>query len=537
MTDIVEAPQRPAHASRVLLLAVAGLVVYSLAALPISQPATMDSHYYYGGGRSLQEYRAFVEPYIWNYLDDPPDLPAPSHLYWMPLPSLLVAAAQWLLGPSFGAAQIPFVLLAAGLPLISYATSWELGHNRRHAVTAGLLTVFSGFYVPYWTVPETFAPFAVIGGLTLYGIGRFLEHRRGLWLLGAGVLAGLGHLCRADGALLLGIGILCVLAAGRRHRARAVLSAAVLLFGYSIVMVPWFARNWLTIGAPLSTAGTKTIFLTDYDELFSYGTPLTWERYLAWGWQEILRSKVAAAWSNLQTFVAVDSLVFLTPLCLFGAWQMRRRRFVWPALAYCVALYGVMTVLFTFPGARGGVFHSSVALLPAICATSMVGLDTAVDWIARRRRAWNRRVARRFLGVGLVLLAAGMSAYIYSQRVIGNGTWAEPAWNEADVVLAQVGEWLQAQGEGEPIVMVGNPPALTYHSGLPAIAVPNEGVERTLAAARRYGADYIVLDHNRPEPLSALYEGREKDPGLQLVWNAEMGAPAGVAVFRVSGGE
>jgi 4-amino-4-deoxy-L-arabinose transferase-like glycosyltransferase len=499
----------------------------------------MDSHYYYGSGRSLFQNHAFVEPFIWNYLDDPAGLPAPSHLYWMPLPSILVAAAQWILGPSFKAAQIPFLLLAAGLPLISYATSWALSHNRRHALVAGLLTVFSGFFVPYWTIPETFAPFAVLGGLALYAIGRWTENPGARWWpLAIGLLAGLGHLCRADGVLLLLVAIPFTAAIRSSAGPRIRLSPALLLLaGYLLVMAPWFFRNWQVIGAPLSTAGTKTVFLRSYDELFSYGTPLTLERYLAWGWGNILRSKLAAGWANLQTFVAVNNLIFLTPLCLIGAWQMRRRRFLWPSLAFGVTLYGAMALVFTFPGARGGVFHSSAALLPAIFAVSMVGLDTAVKWAARRRPRWNPQAATRFFSVGVVLLATGMSGFIYHGKVVGGGTWTDPDWNRTDAAMIAVGDWLQAQQAGQPVVMVGNPPAFNYHTGLQAIVVPNEGVERTLQAARRYGAAYLVLDQNRPTPLTALYEGKQTHPTLAPVWTAELGAPPGVVVFRVMDGQ
>jgi 4-amino-4-deoxy-L-arabinose transferase-like glycosyltransferase len=523
------------HLRPLCLLALGGLFVLALAGSPIRQPGTMDSHYYYASGRSLLQNRALVEPYIWNYLDDPTGLPTPSHLYWMPLPSMLVAAAQWIVGPSFKAAQIPFLLLAAGLPLITYATSWALSHNRRHALVAGLLTIFSGFYLPYWTIPETFAPYAFLGGLTLYAIGRWTEHPGGrLWPLAIGLLAGLGHLCRADGVLLLLVAIPFTAAIRSSARPRTRLPPVLLLLaGYLLVMGPWFFRNWQIMGAPLSSAGAKTVFLRSYDELFSYGTPLTLERYLAWGWGNILRSKLDAGWANLQTFVVVNNLIFLTPLCLIGAWRVRRRRFIWPSLAFGVMLYGTMALIFTFPGARGGVFHSSAALLPAIFAVSMVGLDAAVEWAARRRPRWNPHAAKRFFSVGIVLLAAGMTGFIYHGKVVGNGSWTDPAWNHTDSAMIEVGDWLQTQKAGEPVVMVGNPPAFHYHTGLQAIVIPNEGVERTLQAARRYGAGYLVLDQNRPEPLAALYEGNETHPTLPVVWGAAMGGPHDVVVFRI----
>ncbi len=521
------------HAVPLTLLALTGLVVYTLAAWPISQPGTMDSHYYYGGGRSLLQNRAFVEPYIWNYLDDPPGLPAPSHLYWMPLPSILVALSQGLLGQTFMAAQIPFILLAAALPLVSYATSWTLSSSRRHGVVAGLLTLFSGFYFPYWAIPETFAPFAVAGGLALYGLGRWRETRHDRWLLVAGLLAGLGHLCRADGVLLLGTGLLLVLLGARRRPGALARSAAALLVGYLAVMAPWFARNWHAIGQPLPAAGSRTIFLRNYDELFCYGTLPSLKHYLAWGWANIARSKLQASWANLQTFIAVNNLVFLTPLSLTGFWATRRRSFLWPAWTYGAALYGVMTLLFTYPGMRGGLFHSSASLLPALFAASMVGLDAAVGWVAQRRRRWNRQQAQRFFSLGLVVLAMGMSFLIYSRRVIGTGSWAAPSWNRADQAMIEIGRWIRARTEAEPVVMVGNPPAFTYHTGLWSVVLPNEGIAETVEAAQRYGVQYIVVDQNRPTPLASLYSGEETHPALALVWREDLGAPAGFVVLEM----
>ena len=525
-------------------LLILGLVLHMILSLPLGQPGTMDAHYYYGSGRRLAQTGVLEDPFIWNYLNDPAGLPAPGHLYWMPLPSLLVALAQTLFDHSFQAAQLPFVLLAAIFPLLAYATAWELGRNRRQALVAGGLALFAGFFTPYWSLPETFAPFAVVGGLALFLLGRWTGNRRANWLLGAGLLAGLGHLCRADGVLLLFAGVVVVLCSrpSTRQPDRGALRWIAggrfrplipLLAGYLLIMSPWFVRNWMVSGRLLPTAGVQTLFLRTYDELYSYGTPLTLARYLDWGLGNILHSKLEAAWINVQTFVAVDNLIFLTPLTLIGWWKLRRRPFLLPALVYGLALYVVMTLLFTFPGVRGGMFHSSVALLPSLLAAAVVGLDEAVAWVARRRAKWNRQAASRFFSAGAVLLAACLSAWIYQERVIGDGNWKDPAWNRADSAMVSIGDWLQTLDPGRPVVMVGNPPAFYYSTGIPAIVVPNENVTRTLEAARRYGAQYLLLDANRPLPLAALYAGDETHPALERVWDQERGAPEGTVLFRI----
>jgi hypothetical protein len=159
-----------------------------------------------------------------------------------------------------------------------------------------------------------------------------------------------------------------------------------------------------------------------------------------------------------------------------------------------------MTVVFSFPGARGGLFHSGAALLPFIYAAAVVGLDRAVDWAASRRRGWNRTVAKRVLGVGLVIIAVSLSGFIFYRRVIKND-----AWNTADRHYPAIAAWV-AQQKPESTVMIGNPPAYRYHGGGLSVIVPNEDLTTTLQAARQFDVDYLILDHNHPAPLATIYD-------------------------------
>lgn len=67
------------------------------------------------------------------------------------------------------------------------------------------------------------------------------------------------------------------------------------------------------------------------------------------------------------------------------------------------------------------------------------------------------------------------------------------------------------------VVVTGDPPGFTYHSGLPAIATPNEPPAVLLEAAQQYEARYLLLDADRPAPLNDLYEGRDESIRLRLV--------------------
>lgn len=492
----------------VLLLVACALVVRLLTAWPLREPGYMDAYYYYEMAKSLYLGQGFNEQFIWNYLDNPQGIPHPG-LYWMPLPSLLIWPCFALFGPYYRAAQIPFVLLSALLPAVAYLVTLQTTGRRRDGVIAGLLAIFSGFYLAFWVSPDAFAPFALAGSLCLLAAYEGLSQRRWPLMLLAGALAGLGHLSRADGALLLGVTFLVALTV-RPGKAEI----AALLGGYLLVMAPWFYRNWLAVGAILPTAGTKTIFLRSYDDLYGYGLDLSPSSYLAWGFWPILQSKLEAAWTNTQTVLAVFCLIFLAPFAAVGFWRLRRHLLYRLAFLYGLLLWLAMTFVFTFPGVRGGLLHSGVALLPFIYAASLEGLTGAVDWAARRRN-WSVSAAATVFAWALPVMALFLSLFIYSSRVL-RGSLSEPAWNLSARPYTQIAQWLRASSLQGETVMVNNPPAFGYYSGQHSLAIPNGDPETLLAVCRRYGATYLILEPNHPAPLTGLYKKENVPPALSL---------------------
>jgi hypothetical protein len=204
-------------------------------------------------------------------------------------------------------------------------------------------------------------------------------------------------------------------------------------------------------------------------------------------------------------------MVFLLPLALLGGWKWRNHSLAQLAGLYGLLLLAVFTVVLPFPGARGGLFHSGGALLPFINALAVLGLDTAVDWAAARRRRWRPAAAKRVFGAGLVVMAVALSGFIYTGRVLKNN-----AWNRADLGYIEVARWINQQ-DAAAVVMVNNPPAYRYHGGGLSVAVPNEPVAVLLTAARQYGVTYLVLEANHPAPLADLYQNPALDPRLALV--------------------
>jgi len=494
--------------SFILLLTI---ILRIAAALPLERPGYMDAYYYYDGAESLYLGMGFNDQFLWNYLDEPSSIPHPSHLYWMPLPSVLAWVAFLFLGPGYRAAQVPFVLLSSLLPPLTYILARRLSLSRRRGLLAALLVTFSGFYVPYWASPDSFAPFALTGCLALMAMGEGLERKEARWFALAGALTGLSHLSRADAPLLLAsLALLLVFEAPRIGLRRFLCFLALALACYLLVMAPWFYRNWRVTGFPLPGAGLKTAFLREYDDLFSYGKELSWRSLLAWGMANILRSRLRAAWLNLQIIVAVLLYVFLAPVAVVGLWRCRSK--MRPALAYGALLYLTMSLVFAFPGPRGSLFHSGGALLPFLCVAAVEGLEVAVHW-GSRRRGWPLEEARGAFGVGMVALAAFLSLFVYWRAVF----WASPPWNERDAIYAEAASWLDDNAPEGAKVAVNNPPAFYYFAHRPCLVIPNGDVQVLLKVCDRYGAQFVLLEENHPRFLEALFRGEESHPRLLLL--------------------
>lgn len=505
-----------------LALFLLSLTVRLATAALILRPGYMDTAYYAAGAVRVAQGGGLTESFLWNYLDDPAGIPHPAFLYWMPFPSLLAAPFAMLSPGSFFTLQVPFGFLSALLPLVAFMLAWQITGRHRTAWLAGLLTLFSGFFFPYWTLPETFAPFALLGSLALWlaALGSREAGGQGrrspfscLLYLASGLLVGLAHLTRADGILLLPVILLASPASSRLHPtphiARFTLYVSrltSLILGYLLVMAPWFIRNLNVIGAPLPPAGTRTLWLTTYDDLFCYGCDLSLRSYLSWGWGNILRSKLWALGVNLERLLAEGCMVFLFPFVVLGLYRLRRHLVVLLFFTYSVLACLFHSLAFTFPGPRGGFFHASAAALPFLFVAAAEGLEAAVAWMARRRR-WPSRQAQWVFATATVAGAIALSVSVAAEKL--------PAWQATDVVYPQIGEWL-TQREGEPaIVMIANPPAFWYHTGYPAVVVPNGDPQTLLAVADRYGVRYVILDQNRPTPLARLYAGEESHPRLQ----------------------
>jgi hypothetical protein len=152
-----------------------------------------------------------------------------------------------------------------------------------------------------------------------------------------------------------------------------------------------------------------------------------------------------------------------------------------------------MSLIFTLPGGRGGLFHSSAAVWPWMMALAAVGIGLAVDWFAIKLPHWQPERAKRLFSGIFVGIAFVLSLFVGLSR------------SDTDQ-LAQIYEEIGEQLPPEAVVMVGDAPGFYYHTGITAVSIPNESLDVLLQAAARYRVTYLVLDVNHPAPLTYLYD-------------------------------
>jgi len=488
-----------------------------------SSPGYMDAEYYYAGGVNLAQGHGFTQNFLWNYLDSPAGLPHPSHSYWMPLASILAYLGMVIGGSvSFSAGKSLMILIAGLLPPVCMALCRALGGRRDQGVFAGLLALFPGFYLSYLPTTDTFGIVMLLGAavclllikITSTGDGQASTFGLSLAL---GAVGGLIHLARADGVLWLA----CIIAAlmwnewkAKRGIKLLAVQMGLCLAGYLLIMGPWMVRNWSLFGTPLSLGGDKALWLTTYDELFSYpGDSLTFGRWWSTGLSAILQARLWALGQNIQTTLAVQGEIFLFPLILAGVVVLRKSIAVQAAGLAWLLTFAAMTLAFPFAGARGSFFHSGSALQPLFFAVAPFGMDVFVRW-GGHKRGWRTTQARKFFTIGWVGLAVILTLMMTNQRVIGDA-WREPGWNESANQYALLEHSLAEYALPGDVVMVNNPPGYFLASQRPSIVIPDGGVQTLLSAAKQFGARYVILEKDHPDGLDALYEQPDLAPGLQ----------------------
>ena len=109
----------------------------------------------------------------------------------------------------------------------------------------------------------------------------------------------------------------------------------------------------------MAPGSSRSLWIVEYDELFIFpSSQLTMERWLSSGLATIIKARSWALGINLQRSIAEQGMIFLTPLIFIGLWQFRKDRRVQLGILAWFVTFFIMTFMFPFQGARGGLSSS-----------------------------------------------------------------------------------------------------------------------------------------------------------------------------------
>jgi hypothetical protein len=476
-------------------------------------PGYMDADYYYAGGKQLAGGHGFTDPFLWNYLDHPQNLPHPSNSYWYPLASLISAGGLAITGKSnFLSARIGFIILAAFAPLMTAALAFRISRQRQLAMVSGFLAIFSCYYLPFITTTDNYSLYLLVGALYFLLIDRVTISKSIL----LGVLAGLFNLARGDGLIWLPLTLFVVVAlAYRQVRSRSfrnrILPAAanglLALVGYLLVMGAWFVRNFLVFGTIMPPGSGYVLWMTSYNQIFSFNPEVyTFQSWLESGLLAAVKVRALALWQNLGTAFFAQGMIFLSPLIVVGGWNRRHSFRIQIAFLGWLCILLAESILFPFASVSGGFFHAGTAFQPVWFVLAPIGLDVLLVRIRKR----NRKLTTVFKLFNVILVAFMVlfSILLVRMRVVDSG------WNEGEPLYLETERILKNQGAlPDAVVMVRNPPAYFIMTDRQAIVVPYGDVEMLLAASRKFHASYVILEQiGKNNPLKDLFEFPERYP-------------------------
>ena len=539
-----------------LILSVLQLFIILFVARYQTIPGNIDADYYFMGGVRLAQGHGFTENFIWNYFNDPASIPQPSHSYWMPLASILTALGMWLTGSqSFAAGRLAFIVLSVLVTPLTAALAYRLTSRRDLAIFAGLLSLFSGFYLPYLPVTENYSIFMVLGALYFLNIDHPLQchpeprsgeeslplHQRpfanaqgdmpkarNITYFILGILSGLMSLARSDGMIWLALTFLLIAFRywqdwrdatphlSKPKLASLLINLSLTLAGFLLIMLPWYLRNIAVFGAPMSAGARHAFWLTDYYQTFIYpASQLTYQHWLTSGWDAILALRMSAFQRVLYNIVVVQGIIVLIPFIVVGAWKLRHKSQVRLGLTVWVLLIVVFIFIFPLAGVRGSYYHAVSALQPLLWALTPMGLSVLLQKLQPRWKIFQLPKLDLILQSTLVLLTGFITYSSVNALVLTNG------WQRGELTYPKVEVFLLQQNiqPSEP-VMVTNPPGYTMMTGRSAVMFPYGGEKSILEVAQKFNAHYIVL---KPDPVNlsahfnALYDQPDLYPSIQFI--------------------
>lgn len=536
--------QRPAY----WLFYLAGTVVAVITTFFQHSPGYMDAAYYTVTGAQIAQGKGMVEPFLWNYLDNPTGLPHAAFTYWMPFPALLASLGFFLSqSSSFLFARIPFILLTGLVPVLTAKLAFEMTGKKDISNIAGWMAVFPIFYVPYLAIPDSFLPLMICGGILTLCLLRIFSGQKTVpfytWII-IGICCGVINLCRADGLLwivLITVSVIVWMISKQKAGIRKIVTSLTgLLAGFLGVAGWWYVRNYLLFGQLFSPASQYSLWFTTYDQLFNHpaGT-INFQTWVDSGLSAILSARWSAIKMNLATALGIHSGVILLPFIVIGLRKDSHKIINFLLLGMYGILFLIMSLAFPFAGSRGGFFHSAAVFQPWLWVIAAVGFYYTIEWVSPRRK-WDPERARRGFGIILIGLLCITALAVYFIQVFGLADRADgqnesasssQGWDGDYSMYQAVNQFLPNQGMSEDdVVLVNDPPLYYWASSQPSVVIPNGSLEEIYQTAQQFNAHYLVVEPEHVQGLDDLYLGTEPS----APWLDYLGTVNGNQIYRIN---
>lgn len=508
------------------LVFVIALLFFSLLSLAQKVPGYMDAEYYYGQGIRMAEHHDLQEFFIWNFLNDPKEIPAPGFGFWLPFTSMLAAIGIFIFrSPDFLAARSMFILLAAFIPVIAALISQQFIKTRWAGWMAAGLAIVSGFYLPYITIIDTFIPYIFLGGLFLLIYTRIerieiINLSILVWILLMGIITGLMALTRSDGQLWLLAGFLGVFLILRNKNInwqRIMIAFIPLVVGYGVVMIPWYLHNYSLYHSIFPPGNGLILWMKNYHDLFVYpSSVLSFSNWIDSGFSLNLLDRFIALGTNVKTLIAAGGMIFLGPIMVIGIWKQRNMRIVRLGVLILVGIFLIMTILFPYAGARGGFFHSLSSLQILLWSLVPAGLDSIIEWGVRKRN-WKTKRAWGLFGAAILIASGALSSFLFIDK-LNNGIENGIPWNATQTSFLIIDQKIQqiTDNKDSPI-LINDPPGFTLATGRPAIMIPSRDLDSIVAVSRQFDARFLAVNNERADILNMINLNEEFSSAFQLI--------------------
>ncbi len=456
-------------------------------ALQLSFPPLDDPAYYIQAAKTFFSPRPldFEVSIIWNFQPLFPNVRHPGFDFWMPLTSIAVAVSRLLFGPSYFAAQIPGLVAGSVLPLFAFYFSRRF-LSLSLSLGAGLLTVFNPLLVYQAALPDSSMLFAALAGGAVLALGTLSREAKGPrpgTALAFGLLVGLAYLARTP-AVFLGLAWLGGMILNLKYKKPFYWRELVLILGGMFLLVGgWSLRNLWLFGFFTSPAGTQSIFLSDYLDLFNFKHPVSFNTWLEAGPGKILGVRIEAlgsAWQNV--------LNLLTPPSAFLGvgglgWLAYREKEARTAASFSILLFLGLPLIFAEASLHGSFYHSAASLAPFLTAGEVFLLWEVVLWLRGKIFLKPKVILPALLGSLLILNF--LLLFISANQAIS-------LHQKEEELYSRISAWLLSHPGGA--VITNQPASLNYASGVPSIRLPaNEGLDSLKEVARLYQASYLIL--------------------------------------------